>query len=98
MHVLAEFRQRGVEFGDFHGGHFRQFRIIGAGEFLVFGKLRFGGLQRVPKLQCLLELAVLAEDFGGPFRVVEKVRVAHRFLEFTEASLAFFDELRVIHG
>ena len=97
MHVLAEFHQGFFQVGDFHGGHLRHFGIVGAGEFLVLGKLGFGGTEGFPELQGLLELAVLAEDLRGALRVVEQVGVADRFLEFTEAFLAFGDELGVIH-
>jgi hypothetical protein len=39
---------------------------------------------------------MFAKDFGGAFRIVEKIRIADRFFEFTEAIFAFGDELGVV--
>ena len=98
LHVLAQLLQRFFQLRDLLGGHFGKLLVIGSCQLLVVGELRFGGLERVPKFECLLELAVLAQDFAGSFLVRKKIRIANGFLEFAEAVFAFGDELGVIHG
>lgn len=98
LEVVGEGGDGGFKAGDFLGCHGGKLGIVGFDELLVVGELAFGGLEVFPEIEGLFEFPVLAEDFGGAFRIGKKIGIAYRIFQFGEAFTAFGDERGVIHG
>ena len=98
LHVAAQFFQRGFQFGNLHGGQFRQLRVIRLRQLLIVCQLLFRGVQGIPRFHQFLQAAVLPHGFRGPLLVIEKIRFGNDRFQFFQALAAFFNERCVIHG